>query len=231
MKILTAVLGMGALSSTFAFSTNPKPPHSKPLTCLHAQNHQTTALVAAVSFCLISPFHAFADEYGREVEAPTFSTGETIEICIKRGPLGACTQTERRTVENDNDKAQKYFKGGKTQQSQLLANQRQEESANELIEKLRQQSIDNKEKNEMIVAQKTFENDQSATFGPFDKQVLIMNTDGQTFTLLNNPQAMRLKDAGFIQGRKFVKQPTADEIEAAAKAEVPAFLKAILGDN
>lgn len=145
--------------------------------------------------------------------------------------MGACLQTERRTVENDNDKAQKYFKGGKTQQSQLLTEQRKEESANELIEKLRQQSIDNKEKNDLIVAQKTFENDQSATFGPFDKQVLIMNTDGQTFTLLNSPQAMRLKEAGFIQGRKFVKQPTEQDIEAAAKAEVPAFLKAILGES
>ena len=100
-----------------------------------------------------------------------------------------------------------------------------------MIEKLRQQSVDNKEKNDLIVAQKTFENDQAATFGPFDKQVLIMNTDGQTFTLLNNPQAMRLKDAGFIQGRKFIKQPSAEDLEATAKAEVPAFLKAILGSD
>jgi hypothetical protein len=80
MKFLTAVLGMGALSSAFSFSTNQKSPHTKPLTCLSAQHHRTTALVAAVSFCLISPFHAFADEYGREVEAPTFSTGETVEV-------------------------------------------------------------------------------------------------------------------------------------------------------
>lgn len=46
-----------------------------------------------------------------------------------------------------------------------------------------------------------------------------MNTDGKTFTLLKNPQAMRLKKAGFIQDRKFVKQPTPEEIEQALEAE------------
>ena len=56
---------------------------------------------------------------------------------------------------------------------------------------------------------------QSASFGPFDGQVLILNEDGKGFTLLANPQAMRLKKAGFIEGKKFVKQPTEEEIEAA----------------
>lgn len=45
-----------------------------------------------------------------------------------------------------------------------------------------------------------------------------MNTDGNTFTLLSNPQAMRLKEAGFIQDRKFVKQPTEQQIEDALVA-------------
>ena len=39
---------------------------------------------------------------------------------------------------------------------------------------------------------------QSASFGPFDGQVLILNEDGRGFTLLANPQAMRLKKAGLI---------------------------------
>lgn len=42
-----------------------------------------------------------------------------------------------------------------------------------------------------------------------------MNTDGKTFTLLENPQAMRLKDAGFIKDRQFIKQPTEEELENA----------------
>ena len=46
-----------------------------------------------------------------------------------------------------------------------------------------------------------------------------MNTDGKTFTLLSNPQAMRLKKDGFIEGRVFVKQPTPEEIEQALEAD------------
>lgn len=144
--------------------------------------------------------------------------------------MGACLQTETRTAANDNDKAEKYFKGGILSQKEQLAQLKQSESGNALIEKLRQQTEDNREKNELIVAQRTFENDASATFGPFDKQVLLMNTDGKTFTLLSNPQAMRLKKAGFIEGRRFIKQPTEQELEdAASPDELPAFLKAIMG--
>jgi len=148
--------------------------------------------------------------------------------------LGACVQTEVRTVENDNDKAQKYFKSSTPTQKQQLAQQRSEESGNELIEKLRQQSIDNKEKNDLIVARKTFENNEAATFGPFDRQVLIMNTDGRTFTLLENPQAMRLKKAGFInERRQFITQPTPQQIEDALEApsQLPGFIKNILGSS
>jgi len=46
-----------------------------------------------------------------------------------------------------------------------------------------------------------------------------LNTDGKTYTLLQNPQAMRLKKAGFIQDRKFIKQPTEDDLQAALEAE------------
>jgi hypothetical protein len=56
---------------------------------------------------------------------------------------------------------------------------------------------------------------QSASFGPFDAQVLILNEDGNGFTLLANPQAMRLKKAGFIVDKKFVRQPTQEQIDAA----------------
>ena len=60
---------------------------------------------------------------------------------------------------------------------------------------------------------------QSASFGPFDRQVVIMNTDGKTFTLLTNPQAMRLKKAGFIKERQFVTQPSEEDLENALEPE------------
>lgn len=105
---------------------------------------------------------------------------------------------------------------GNTQKQRQDADLMIEESkGNALIQKLRQQSDDNREKNELQVLQKTLINDMSASFGPFDRQTVILNTDGRTFTLLENPQAMRLKNAGFIEDRKFVKQPTEEEIAAA----------------
>ena len=49
--------------------------------------------------------------------------------------------------------------------------------------------------------------------------MLILNTDGKSFTLLSSPQAMRLKEAGFIKDRKFVTQPTEEQIENALESE------------
>ena len=71
----------------------------------------------------------------------------------------------------------------------------------------------------MLVYQKTLLNDQGASFGPFDRQVVILNTDGRTFTLLQNPQAMRLKKAGYIEDRKFVIQPSQDVINDALEGK------------
>lgn len=56
-----------------------------------------------------------------------------------------------------------------------------------------------------------------------------MNEDGKGFTLLQNPQAMRLKKAGFIKDKKFVKQPTQQEIDDALVADGPGFLEGIFG--
>lgn len=70
---------------------------------------------------------------------------------------------------------------------------------------------------------------KSASFGPFDGQVLILNEDGKGFTLLENPQAMRLKKAGFIKDKKFVKQPTQEEIENALQPDGPGFFGSIFG--
>eukprot|EP00543_Licmophora_paradoxa_P015791 CAMPEP_0202476404 /NCGR_PEP_ID=MMETSP1360-20130828/93407_1 /ASSEMBLY_ACC=CAM_ASM_000848 /TAXON_ID=515479 /ORGANISM="Licmophora paradoxa, Strain CCMP2313" /LENGTH=241 /DNA_ID=CAMNT_0049103609 /DNA_START=20 /DNA_END=745 /DNA_ORIENTATION=- len=174
--------------------------------------------VAVVATLTAGP--VFADDIGRETEAPTMFTGETLQICVKRGPLGACQKTVTRTAENDNDKAKKYFKDPEMmvrqkKDAEAMAN---EAAGNELIQKLREQSVENKEKNDLTVMQKTMLNDQSASFGPFDRQVVILNTDGRTFSLLENPQAMRLKKAGFIEDRKFVKQPTTEELTAALES-------------
>jgi hypothetical protein len=66
-----------------------------------------------------------------------------------------------RTQENDNDKAKKYFKDPsdiiKAKQAAMLEDT---DDGNLLIEKLRKQTVDNKEKNELSVQRKTFENDQ-----------------------------------------------------------------------
>jgi hypothetical protein len=175
---------------------------------------------ALVYACLAaSPAASRADEIGREVEAPTLFTGEALEICVKRGPLGACTKTEIRTAENDNDKAEKYFAGKDKTVRQSSATTASDDEDLELVKRLRQKTEENREKNERAVMIKTFENNQSASFGPFDRQVLIMNTDEKTFTLLQNPQAMRLKKAGYIEGRKFVKQPSQEVIDRALEAD------------
>lgn len=69
-------------------------------------------------------------------------------ICKKRGPLGACLETVVRTQENDNDKALKYFKDPsaevKKRQERALIQAADDSEGNALIQKLRQQSLDNK---------------------------------------------------------------------------------------
>eukprot|EP00531_Pseudo-nitzschia_arenysensis_P004935 CAMPEP_0116128546 /NCGR_PEP_ID=MMETSP0329-20121206/7416_1 /TAXON_ID=697910 /ORGANISM="Pseudo-nitzschia arenysensis, Strain B593" /LENGTH=261 /DNA_ID=CAMNT_0003622689 /DNA_START=98 /DNA_END=883 /DNA_ORIENTATION=- len=163
---------------------------------------------------------AMADEYGRETEMAFLSTGETVMICTKRGPLGRCEKTERRTVENENDKSEQYFRQPTELVKRKDSEARTAESSegNILIERLKKQSEENSEKNELLVYQRTQMNDASASFGPFDSQVLILNEDGKGFTLLANPQAMRLKKAGFIENKKFIKQPTQEEIDEALEA-------------
>lgn len=178
---------------------------------------------------------AYADEYGRETEALFLGTGETVMICTKRGPLGACTKTEKRTVENENDKSEKYFQQPtetKRKEMDALTAEATGEG-NLLIERLKKQSEENFEKNEKLVYQRTQMNDMGASFGPFDGNVLILNEDGQGFTLLANPQAMRLKKAGFIENKKFIKQPTQEQVDAALEPEQsgPNFLDKIFGGS
>lgn len=190
------------------------------------------ALIALTSATLLtSPGASLADEIGREVEAPTLFTGESVEICVKRGPLGACQKTETRTAANDNDKAAKYFKG--KDKVAGTAGEETSEDESELMTRLKRKTEDNREKNEQAVKIKTFENDQAANFGPFDRQVVILNTDGKTFTLLQNPQAMRLKKSGYIVGRKFVEQPSQEVLDRALESEegIGDFFKGLLGDK
>lgn len=190
-----------------------------------------TVLAVSIAGFVAFPGAAFADEFGRETEAPTLFTGETVLICKKRGPLGACLETETRTTENDNDKALKYFRDPapavKEKYNTMVKNDKDEDEGSELIRRLRQQTEDNREKNAQIVKTKTLMNDQSASFGPFDRQVVILNSDGETFTLLQSAQAMRLKEAGYIKDRRFVKQPSTEVIDQAL--EGPGLGNAIMG--
>ena len=81
------------------------------------------------------------------------------QICKKRGPLGACLETERRTEENDNDKAKKYFRDPSELIKAKAAAMRRndEDEGNALIQQLRLQSEQNREKNDLAVQRKTFE--------------------------------------------------------------------------
>jgi len=67
-------------------------------------------LSSIASLTFVSPLLTSADEIGVSVDEPTLYTGESVEICKKRGVLGACKQFVRRTAENDNDRALKYMK-------------------------------------------------------------------------------------------------------------------------
>jgi hypothetical protein len=83
---------------------------------------------------------------------------------VKRGPLGACQKTEVRTVDNDNDKSLKYFKEpSDALKKKDLESRADSDEGNLLVEKLRRQTEDNREKNELLVRQKTLLNDQVNT--------------------------------------------------------------------
>ena len=85
-----------------------------------------------------------------------------LQICTKRGPLGACLKTEVRTETNDNDKAKKYFRDPLEilREKNAVLRGSEEEEGNALVEKLKAQTETNKEKNRLDVERRTFENDQ-----------------------------------------------------------------------
>ena len=118
-------------------------------------------IALAVAAAPVAVVHA--DEIGREVEMTLDVTGEALMICTKRGPLGACTKTVYRTAENDNDKAATYMGKPSELVSQKDREARrsssEEDAGNALIEKLKQRSEDNSEKNARLVEQRTQLND------------------------------------------------------------------------
>ena len=76
---------------------------------------------------------------------------------------------------------------------------------------------------------------KGASFGPLSNQVVILNSDGETFTLLEAPQAMRLKKAGYIKDKRFITQPTQqvidDALEAPEEGGIGAVFKGIFGSD
>lgn len=193
---------------------------------------QKSIVTVMLSFMFLFPNMCVADEIGRETEAPTLFTGESVMICTKRGPLGACLKTEARTTENDNDKADQYFSKVISEReisSVARGTNVASSEENELLKNLLKQTEENKERNAKLVRQKSIQNGMGASFGPFSKQVAILNLDGDTYTLLENPQAMRLKKAGYIKDRKFVKQPSKEVIDAALESDSPNFIESFKG--
>jgi hypothetical protein len=103
------------------------------------------------------------------------------QICKKRGPLGACLESVVRTESNDNDKAKQYFRDPSEivrQKEATLRAAAEETQGNALIEKLRQQTEDNKEKNRLTVERKTFENDQVCLVLAF--RICVVSHAGKT---------------------------------------------------
>ena len=98
------------------------------------------------------------------------------QICKKRGPLGACLETVKRTAENDNDKASKYFGDPPSVPKSQNDKMNDPDEGNELILKLRQQTEENREKNAQIVRQRTLLNDQvrNANFTSFQKEYRLL---------------------------------------------------------
>jgi len=225
MRSLAILLSISGMASSFQ---PPNPLQTRPEVSLQAQPKsiqewgKSAAVILTAAVVLSTSNPVLADEIGRETEADTLFTGETTMICTKRGPLGACLETTKRTSSNDNDKSDKYFQTPTEmiKPKDLQAQIDEENEGNALIQKLRLQSEANREKNELAVRQRTLLNDAAASFGPFDGQVLILNEDGKGFSLLTNPQAMRLKNAGFIgKERKFIRQPTQEQLDQALESE------------
>jgi len=156
------------------------------------------------------------------------SNPPVLQVCEKRTALGACVETSARTTENDNDMASKYFEtltnqdqpdDGKGSATASATTQEQEQNGNELIEKLRQQTEENREQNEVLVRKKTLENNMASFVSPWDRpKVVITNEDGKDVTILDKAQAARLRKAGFIDKRRnFIKQPTEQDLEKAMR--------------
>lgn len=82
-----------------------------------------------------------------------------------------------RTEQNDNDKAKKYFRDPAEilREKDAVLRGTEEEEGNALVEKLKAQTDQNKEKNRLAVERRTFENGQVSELGrktPFIPQYL-----------------------------------------------------------
>ena len=103
-----------------------------------------------------------------------------VQICVKRGPLGACRKTEKRTKENDNDKATKYFNDPELKfqekyraaQLQAIEDERNgvpaagsaEFDGNALVARLKRQTEENRAKNDAVVRKQTLQNNLVSVF-------------------------------------------------------------------
>ena len=129
----------------------------------HPLAHAASVALVAIALVGFQP-PALADEFGREIEMPFLDAGETVQICTKRGPLGKCEKTEKRTVDNENDKSEKYFRQPTVVARSSSNIPTADSEGNELIERLKKRSEENAEKNELLVYQRTLMNDSVSFF-------------------------------------------------------------------
>ena len=224
-------------TTTALNSPLPRPQQQKqqrPLSVLQRRD----IFVPLLSFPLVLlPISTRADEIGLEVDAPTLYTGETFEICKKRGILGACKKTVARTAENDNDKAIKYmrakpaFKNGDVSREnndyiEVRGGLGQSESEGSLIDELLRRSEENAERNQLAVDKKTFSATSKGYSSFLSREKMVMSYDGKSFAYYQIPQYEKLRKLGYINDQVFVKEPS-EEILQATEPQ-PAFFEQLL---
>ncbi|KAG5188260.1 hypothetical protein JKP88DRAFT_234458 [Tribonema minus] len=212
MKVLRA-LALGALSrEVHSFvsmhAQNPLPPTAASTQATRGDflKHWTAvgACTAAVIAGVAAP--ALADEYGvLKSESLVKNTGA---ICVKRSAInGRCEKYSDEVVPLDASASSNRTKVDRVKRTVV-----QEEPESDLIKRLRQKTVENKAKNEAMVAEKTFMNNQAGEFGPFSRYVLVKRPNDGKYELVLIRDLDDLKRQGIIEssGKAFVpgKEPS-----------------------
>ena len=112
--------------------------------------------------------------------------------CARRTPLGACAEQGVPA-----DSAAGVAPGTRPEEAKprLLAMPEEEES--DLVRTLKQRSLENKEKNDREVLEKTLKAGMGGSFGPFANVAPVMRADG-SFETVPLAKLDRLRDKGYV---------------------------------